>query len=177
MFCVAYIRQNLLEAFYLPTNSMSPAFRSGDRILVNKAHWRIEQVKRGDVVVFKAPDHASHKYIKRIIGLPGETITIDGDDVKVNGYKVTIPGAAAESNPGDTPSPVAAPADDGDRRRPDDGAGKQQIPPGMCFVLGDNLANSNDSRAFGPVALGNVLGVVEYIYLPGDTWSRFGSVR
>lgn len=172
MFCVAYIRQNLLEAFYLPSDSMSPTFRNGDRILVNKAHWRVDQLKRWDVVVFKAPDHVSHKYIKRIVGLPGEIVTIDGDDVKVNGHSVTIPGAPGEPKSGDAP-----PADDGGRQQPDGGAGLTPIPPGMCFVLGDNRGNSNDSRAFGPVALGNVLGVVEYIYLPGDTWSRFGAVR
>jgi signal peptidase I len=172
MFCVAYIRQNLLEAFYLPSDSMSPAFRNGDRILVNKAHWRIDQLKRWDVVVFKAPDHANRNYIKRIVGLPGEIVTIEGDDVKVNGHKVTFPGATEESKSGDAP-----PADDRDRQWPDEGAGLTPIPPGMCFVLGDNRGNSNDSRAFGPVALGNVLGIVEYIYLPGDTWSRFGAVR
>jgi signal peptidase I len=171
MFCAAYIRQNLLEAFYLPSDSMSPAFRKGDRILVNKSHWRIDQVKRGDVVVFKAPDHANRMYIKRIIGLPGETITIEGNDVKVNGHKITIPGTVEELQ-----GPPAAPADDDARRQSDEGAGLRPVPPGMCFVLGDNRGNSNDSRNFGPVALGNVLGIVEYIYLPGDTWARFGVV-
>jgi len=178
MFCVAYIRQNLLEAFYLPSDSMSPAFRHGDRILVNKAHWRIDQLKRWDVVVFRAPDHASRTYIKRIVGLPGETVTFDGTEIKVNGEVVPVPGEGSVAIPAEAAPGTGAARDNQDQGTgPDGTAGRQQIPPGMCFVLGDNRANSNDSRAFGPVALGNVLGVVEYIYLPGDTWSRFGTVR
>jgi signal peptidase I len=51
------------------------------------------------------------------------------------------------------------------------------VPPGMCFVLGDNRENSRDSRHFGPVPLGDIVGVAEYVYLPGDTWSRFGALR
>jgi signal peptidase I len=50
------------------------------------------------------------------------------------------------------------------------------VPEGTCFVLGDNRENSRDSRHFGPVPLGDVVGVAEYVYLPGDTWSRFGAL-
>jgi signal peptidase I len=161
-----YIRQNLLEAYYIPTESMSPYLHRGDRILVNKAHWRAQQIQRHDVVVFRAPDHPEHIYVKRLVGLPGEEVTIEGGSIKINGNPVAEPGA-----PPAQPKP-----EDADRReKPDDG--REQglvIPQGMCYVLGDNRGNSHDSREFGPVPLATILGVAEYVYLPGDTWSRFG---
>jgi signal peptidase I len=166
MLSAVYIRQNLLEAFYIPSKSMSPYLQDGDRILVNKAQWRTTHLKRYDVVVFRAPDHPEHTYVKRLIGLPGELVEIDGDTVKVNGVTIGEPGA-------ETTQPK--PADEDQQNGSD--SGKEQglrIPSGMCFVLGDNRGNSKDSREFGPVALGAILGVAEYVYLPGDTWSRFG---
>ncbi|HEY2250599.1 MAG TPA: signal peptidase I, partial [Planctomycetaceae bacterium] len=164
MLCVAYIRQNLLEAFYLPSESMTPLLHRGDRILVNKARWRVQNLKRWDVIVFRAPDHPERTYIKRLVGLPGEQVLIEGDEVKVNGQPADIP----DGKP---------PAGDQPKREMEEHGREQVIPPGMCYVLGDNRKNSNDSRSFGPVALGNILGVAEYIYLPGDEWSRFGALR
>jgi signal peptidase I len=163
MLCVVYIRQNLLEAFYLPSESMAPLLRNGDRILVNKARWRTKNLKRWDVVVFRAPDHPDHIYIKRLVGFPGEKVSIEGGEVKVNGQPADVPN---DKTSVDTEPPEAKP-------QPEK---KDLIPSGMCYVLGDNRGNSNDSRNFGPVAIGNILGVAEYIYLPGDTWSRFGAL-
>jgi signal peptidase I len=164
MLCVAYIRQNLLEAFYLPSESMTPLLRRGDRFLVNKARWRIQNLKRWDVVVFRAPDHPERTYVKRLVGFEGEKVVIEGTEVKVNGQPADVP---------DGKTPVRD-----EPEKATDAQGREQlIPPGMCYVLGDNRANSHDSRDFGPVALGNILGVAEYIYLPGDAWSRFGTLR
>ena len=90
-----------MGAFFIPTESMSPLLHNGDRILVNKAHWRPQQVKRYDVVVFRAPDHPERTYIKRIVGLPGENVLIEDDTVKVNGMPVDKPGAAtSQPQPG-----------------------------------------------------------------------------
>lgn len=171
---VSYIRQNLLEAFYIPAESMTPLLRRGDRILVNKARWRIRNLNRGDVIVFRAPDHSEHTYVKRLIGLPGELVQIDGDNVRVNGQPIELPRDELPRNESsrEKTSPVAQPRDAGNEQ-----GRTRAIPPGMCYVLGDNRNNSNDSRNFGPVALGSILGVVEYIYLPGDEWSRFGTLR
>lgn len=166
MLSAVYIRQNLLEAFYIPTESMAPLLHNGDRILVNKARWQTQQPERYDVVVFRAPDHPERNYVKRLVGLPGEIVTIEGDVVKVNGKPVVDPNA------------VKSPGKPKDHDQPRKSNGGQEmgvvVPAGMCYVLGDNRGNSHDSRDFGPVALGNVLGLVEYVYLPGDSWSRFG---
>lgn len=163
MLSVVYIRQNLLEAFYLPSNSMMPLLRSGDRILVNKARWRTQNLKRWDVVVFRAPDHPDRIYIKRLVGFPGEKVSIEGGEVKVNGQPADVPN---DKTSVDIEPPEA-------KQQPEN---KDLIPSGMCYVLGDNRGNSNDSRNFGPVAMGAILGVAEYIYLPGDSWSRFGTL-
>lgn len=168
-----YVRGNLLEAYYLPTESMAPTFRRGDRILVNKTLWRRQTIDRNDMVVFRPPDQRSRNYIKRIVGLPGDQIVINGDDVQVNGRFLEIPVAPGTNNspPPAAAEPSAAPSSPGEK------PAVQTIPQGMCFVLGDNRANSRDSRAFGLVPLGDVIGVAEYIYLPGDSWSRFGRVQ
>jgi signal peptidase I len=171
-----YVRQNLLEAFYLPSDSMAPTLRQGDHILANKTRWRIENLNRSEVVVFRPPDHRHRNYIKRVIGLPGDRVAIAGRDVTVNGQPVAevsrIPSGARREALEDRPArhgelPTQAEAD----RR------EQAVPPGMCYVLGDNRENSRDSREFGLVPLGDIVGVAEYIYCPGDSWSRFGALR
>lgn len=163
-----YIRQNLLEAFYIPTASMAPYLHRGDHILVNKARWRTQLLKHHDVVVFRAPDHAERNYIKRIVGLPGEVVTFDGREVRVNGKPVSVPNASATERKTDD-------ADGDDEQEENHEKNKVLvIPAGTCYVLGDNRGNSHDSRDFGPVAVRDILGVAEYVYLPGDTWSRFG---
>jgi signal peptidase I len=176
MLSTAYVRQNLLEAFYLPGDSMAPALRRGDHILANKARWRIENLDRSDVVVFRPPDHRHRNYIKRIIGLPGDRVAVAGMEITVNGQPIpdvsqTQPAAGKEAR-GERPArqgelPTQAEAD----RR------EEAVPPGMCYVLGDNRENSRDSREFGLVPLGDIVGVAVYIYCPGDSWSRFGALR
>jgi signal peptidase I len=180
MLCVVYIRQNLLEAFYLPSQSMAPLLRSGDHILVNKTQRRIQNLKRWDVVVFHVPDQPGHNYIKRLVGLPGETVVIEGGKVKVNGQQADVPGdvsgAAPDANKISDPRHGQKPEVNQQKQEPGREYRGEVIPRGMCYVLGDNRNNSRDSREFGPVALGEILGVVEYIYLPGDSWSRFGTL-
>ncbi|MBI3866231.1 MAG: signal peptidase I [Planctomycetia bacterium] len=165
MLSAVYVRQNLLEAFYIPSASMAPYLQNGDRILVNKARWRTRQLKRFDVVVFRAPDHPDRTYVKRLIGLPGDQVLVEGQAVTVNGQPVEdMQTTPARRQPDE-------------HNRKDSGGGPEMgvvVPPGMSYVLGDNRDNSNDSRNFGPVALGNILGIAEYVYIPGDNWSRFG---
>jgi signal peptidase I len=163
MLSTLYVRQNLLEAFYLPTGSMSPTLRPGDHILANKTRWRVENLERSDLVVFRPPDNRHRNYVKRLIGLPGDRVEIVGTAVTVNGEPVS------NISPS---SPAAGP---GSGSRADHR--EQTVPAGMCFVLGDNRENSHDSRDFGPVSLGDIVGVAEYVYLPADSWSRFGKLR
>jgi signal peptidase I len=176
MLSTVYVRQNLLEAFYLPSESMAPTLVRGDHILANKARWRVENIDRSDIVVFRPPDHRYQRHVKRVIGLPGDRVIILGNAISVNGQ--LIPEKPADRGPelgtsrGERPTgkgqfPAQAEAD----------LREQTVAPGMCFVLGDNLANSHDSREYGQVPLGDIIGVAEYVYLPGDSWSRFGTLR
>jgi signal peptidase I len=174
MLSTVYIRQNLLEAFYLPSESMAPTLVRGDHILANKARWRIENIDRSDLVVFRPPDHRHQRHVKRVIGLPGDHVIIHGDAISVNGQFIPENSAVGPPQRGTSRGehrtgefPVQAEAD----------LREQTVAPGMCFVLGDNLANSHDSREYGLVPLGDIIGVAEYVYLPGDSWARFGTLR
>jgi signal peptidase I len=176
MLSAAYVRRSVLEAFYLPTSSMSPTLRSGDRILVNKTSRRLEHLARYDVVVFKSPENRQQNFIKRIVGLPGDDVQIENGNVSVNGISVGEGNDDdARERTGETQTDSASPdaSDDDNEAAPR----KLTVPPGMCFLIGDNLTKSLDSRKFGPVPLGDIIGVAEYVYLPGDTWKRFGTFR
>jgi len=162
MLSTLFVRQNLLEAFIVPAASMAPTLRPGDRILANKARWRIERLERSDVIVFRAPDQRKQNFVKRIVGLPGDQVVVDGREVTVNGKPIElIPQSGAADAVAEPPIPERL---------------EQTVPPGTYFVLGDNRGQSHDSRQFGPVPFGDVVGVAEYIYCPGDTWSRFGAL-
>jgi signal peptidase I len=176
MLSTVYVRQNMLEAFYLPSESMAPTLIRGDHILANKTRWRVENIDRSDVVVFRPPDHRHQRHVKRVIGLPGDRVIILGNAISVNGQLIPEkPGARApkpgtsqgEHQTGTGAFPKQADAD----------VRELTVAPGMCFVLGDNVANSRDSREYGQVPLGDIIGVAEYVYVPGDSWSRFGTLR
>jgi signal peptidase I len=177
------IRENILQAFKIPAQSMAPGIQRGDRIFLNKAVYRIKAPARGDVVVFLYPDDRRLYYIKRIVALPGDTIEMRGNRVLINdqplSYSKPAPGPALNFDPGST---IQALEEDNhghgypilvDGARPVD-LPKITVPHGTCFVLGDNRSQSKDSRTFGPIPLADVKGRVDYIYWPALSWSRFG---
>ncbi|MBS0265940.1 MAG: signal peptidase I [Planctomycetes bacterium] len=164
-----YSRQNLLEAYYIPTESMSPYLHAGDRILVNKMDWRTQHLERHDVIVFRAPDQPGVRYVKRLVALPGDEVVVEHGTIKVNGEPLP-PTSSADTNK-DAATPADSTGDSADQPQ------SLVVPRGACYVLGDNRAKSKDSREFGPIPLESVLGVAEYVYLPGDSWSRFGRLK
>ena len=171
----AYVRSSVLEAFYLPGESMAPVLQSGDRILVNKTRQRLERIARWDVIVFRAPEKRNQNFIKRIVGLPGDEVTIEENELRINGVRVAP--APAESGPNHDEPRNKGTDSTVPSGGPESRSRTQTVPPGMCFVVGDNWKHSLDSRAFGPVPIGDVIGVAEYIYLPGTNWGRFGVLR
>jgi signal peptidase I len=83
---LAEIQRSLgIESFYIPNSSMSPALVPGDSIYVDKLEYEIRDPERGDIVVFRLPDDPSERHVKRIIGLPGETVEIRGREVRIDG--------------------------------------------------------------------------------------------
>lgn len=129
------IKTFLVQAFYIPSTSMEPTLRVGDRVLVNKMSYRLHDVNRGDIVVFERPPNASvseiRDLIKRVVGLPGETIVARDGKVFVDGVALDEPYL-----PPNTRTPDFA---------------EVAIPPGHVFVLGDNRTNSSASNVFGPI--------------------------
>jgi len=129
--CVLLITY-VVQAFKVQGTSMSPELGNGQRILVNKFIYRFDDIERGDVVVFWYPEDPELSFIKRIVGLPGETIEIRSGTVYVDGERLEEPYVAAMN---------------ADRRS----HGPISVRPGHYFVLGDNRRGSNDSRSWGLV--------------------------
>ncbi|HLL60257.1 MAG TPA: signal peptidase I, partial [Candidatus Nitrosocosmicus sp.] len=140
--------------------SMDHTFHSGDYILTSKISYKFGEPKRGDVIVFRSPRNPDIDYIKRIIGLPGDQIRINGNDVYVNNQLLQ------ETYIGSATSIM--------------GGGFMQdgidvvVPPDHLFVMGDNRARSSDSREFGFIPQTDVIGKVFFRYLPYD---KFGKIE
>ncbi len=132
--------------------SMEPNFHNGEYILTLKVMYKFRQPKRGDVVIFKSPKNKEVDYIKRVIGLPGDTVKLENNSFYVNEKKVNEPylepgviifgGSALQEG------------------------GEIVVPPGYLFVSGDNRPHSADSREFGPVPIDDVIGVAMLRYWP-----------
>lgn len=140
---VAFIvKATLLQAFYIPSESMVPTLEVGDRVLVNKLSYRLHDVHRGDIVVFERPrgedDPRIKDLIKRVIGLPGDVIEARDGHVLINDRLLEEPYLPAGTTTTNLP--------------------RQIIKPGYLFVMGDNRANSRDSRVFGQIPDDLVVG-------------------
>ena len=133
-----FIRPFVVEGFRIPTQSMVPTLEVGDRILANKFIYRFSEPERGDIIVFESPDGETY-LTKRVLGLPGDTITVEHGSLYVNDERqretYLNPDLTDESSYGPT-----------------------EVPAGHVFVMGDNRANSADSRSIGPVPQDNIVG-------------------
>ena len=147
------VKAFLFQAYYIPSPSMEPTLGQGDRIIVNKLSYRLHDVNRGDLVVFKAPEGTGgvDDLIKRVVGLPGELIRVANGRVLIDNGMLLEPylplqdgtaGLSTSANCANLPGDV-----DGCR-----------VPPGHVFVLGDHRANSRDSRFFGPIPEDSIRG-------------------
>lgn len=135
----------LAQATRVYGQSMEPNLHTDQRLVVEKISYKLHAPRRGDVVVLKVREGAHELLIKRVIGLPGETVEIRNGRVFVDGAALDEPYLA----------------------QPTRGHyGPVYIPPLHLFVLGDNRGASNDSRSFGPIAMKNVVGRAWFSYWP-----------
>ena len=134
--------------FRVEGTSMEPSVHPGQYVLVDKVSYRLGQPQRGDVIVFNYPLAADRDFIKRIIGLPGETVSVAGGVVSVNGQPIAEPYIAA---------PSAA-------------TGSWTLNADEYFVMGDNRNSSSDSRSWGPLARQYLIGKAVVIYWPPSNW-------
>jgi signal peptidase I len=144
------IRTFVVQAFKIPSGSMLATLQIGDHILVNKFLYYFTGPQRGDVIVFKYPQDETRDFIKRVIGLPGETIEVRGKELLVNGVPLHEPYAIY----GDAPS----------LRGMGEHLGPLVVPAGRLFVMGDNRDHSMDSRVWGFLEIAKIKGKAFLIY-------------
>lgn len=157
IFAVVYIF--LFQPHQVDGQSMMPNFKNGEYILTDKISYRIHPPARGDVVVFHSPQDEHVDFIKRIIGVPGDMIKVQGGYAYLNGQKLQEPYI---NNPGDV-LPGRFLREDTDI----------EVPPGQYFVMGDNRNHSSDSREWGFVTSAEIVGRAFFRYWP---ISEFGLV-
>jgi len=166
-----FIRTFVVQAFKIPTGSMETNLLIGDHLLVNKVVYSPsalplepallpkKPIQRGHVIVFKFPEDPGRDFIKRVIGLPGETIEIRNKAVYINDTRLDEPYVHFLEPP--TESEYAEVHPRGDGR---DYWGPQTVPAGHLFVMGDNRDNSRDSRFWGFLPLDQVKGRALIVY-------------
>jgi len=170
-----FMRTFVVQAFKIPTGSMEPNLLIGDHLLVNKfvfaptlssaerAVLPMTGIRRGDIVVFKYPEDPERDFIKRVIGLPGETIELRNHRVHVNGRPLEEPYAHYLPRP---EGQVAGEITPDDVR---ESYGPVMVPSGSVFVMGDNRDNSQDSRYWGFLPKENIKGKALMIYWSFDS--------
>jgi len=153
------IRPFVVEAFYIPSESMVHTLEVGDRVLTNKFIYRFTEPDRGDILVFKSVEGGNLKnradLIKRVVGVPGDTIEVQKGKLFVNGEPQNEPYVNEATVEFQGPY------------------GPKKVPEGYVFMMGDNRGNSSDSRVFGPVPYENIEGGAFLRFWP---LNRFGLI-
>lgn len=148
----------IIVFFYQPVQvegtSMAPLLSDQERIFINKFVYSFEPIHRGDVITFWYPLDQTKSFIKRVIGLPGDTIDIRAGELYVNGKHIPEPYVPANYFDDSSYGPI-------------------QIPPEEYFVMGDHRDSSNDSRIFGPVPRKFIYGKAVFAYWP---FREFGEI-
>ena len=170
-----FMRTFVVQAFKIPTGSMEPNLLIGDHLLVNKfvfaptlssverAVLPVAAIRRGDIVVFKYPEDPERDFIKRVIGLSGETIELRNHVIHVNGRAIEEPYAHYLPRPQGLGGGEMTSDDVRDRYGP------VVVPAGSIFVMGDNRDNSQDSRYWGFLPKENIKGKALMIYWSFDS--------
>jgi signal peptidase I len=152
------LRTFVVQTFFIPSGSMEPTLQVGDRILVNKLSYHLHGVGRGDIVVFSRPPAENcggpevNDLVKRVVGMPGETLSLSGGHVYVDGRRLDeswLPSSAQG---------VTRPGPDGTLYSLQHA---YRVPANDYFVMGDNRTDSCDSRFWGPISKSLIVGKVE----------------
>jgi signal peptidase I len=147
---VFLIRNFLAQPFLVSGASMEPNFSHGNYLLIDEITYRFREPQRGDVIVFRSPEDPKTFFIKRVIGLPGEQVSISEGDIRIftgSGDEVTFEESYIFQ--GNTPGSIHA-----------------KLSPNEYIVLGDNRNNSFDSRNWGPLDEESIIGIVRLRLFP-----------
>lgn len=139
---VVPIRFFIAEPFIVSGESMVPTFANGNYLIVDRLTWKFEEPKRGEVVIFRYPRDTSKYFIKRIVGLPGDTVTVSGSSITITNAE----------------HPDGFSLDQSYIERKEQQNFSTSVPPDSYFVLGDNRPQSSDSRTWGFVPRENMIG-------------------
>jgi len=139
-----------VQSYTVVMSSMEPNFQDGDCIMVNKVCYRSSGPQRGEVIIFDPPFTSEYPFIKRVIGLPGETVEIDDGKISINGIPLEEDEYIAE--------------------QPNYTMQATEISENEYFVLGDNRNNSNDSHNGWTVPQDNIIGKAWFTYWPPSKW-------
>lgn len=149
------IRLFIIQPFIVDGQSMEPNFHDKNYLITEKVSYKIAAPVRGDVIIFNPPDAPNVNYIKRVIGLPGETVEVKNNDVYINGSKLIEPYLVT-----------------GTRNQTFDGKPLRRVlKDSEYFVMGDNRGHSRDSREIGPVPKENIISKTWLILYPFDNLS------
>lgn len=146
---VLFVMRFSLASFLTDDQSMEPGFHSTQYVLVNRLAYQFQQPQRGDVIVFHYPFDIHTDFIKRVIGVPGDTIQTTGTSVSINGQVIHEPYISQPYNFDNSVWTLGA---------------------NQFFVMGDNRANSLDSRIWGPLARSYIVGKVVAVFWPLSAW-------
>jgi signal peptidase I len=156
---VVPIRYFLFQPFIVKGDSMVPNFHENDYLIIDEISYRFQAPQRGDVIVFRYPKNPSQRFIKRIIGLPKETVEINDGQI----FIYTVDGATLILNEADY---LSNPIKDGNKL-------KTELGDNEYFVLGDNRNFSSDSRRWGALPRENIIGKVFLRVFPIAALARF----
>jgi signal peptidase I len=152
------IQQFLVKPYRIPSASMENTLLIGDRVLVDRISWRFSDPQRGDIVVFHPPFNGP-VLIKRIIGLPGDEVSLADGSVYINGKLLDEPYVRVVDGQKEPTQPFS-------NGLPWSLQSPFKVPAGSYFVMGDNRTDSGDSREFGPVKRGQFVGRAFAKYWP-----------
>jgi len=175
---IAFVLQAfVVKPYRIPSPSMVPTLDPGDRVLVARFWYRVTKPQRGDIVVFNWPPTPfirerggwtgpHYVFIKRLIGLPGDVLSLRDGYVYVNGVRLDEPYVAKQADGRPVPTEPGAALAGSTLRRPWSLAQPYKVPPGTYFMMGDNRQDSDDSRDWGPVAMRDIIGKAFFVYWP-----------
>ena len=148
-FFIFWLVNSLVGRYRIDGNSMNPTLLNGEYLIISNFAYQLDEPERGDIIVFRHP-RSELNLIKRVIGLPGDTIEVQNGTVSVNGIPI------------DEPYIQAAPTY----------SSSWVVPEGQFFVLGDNRNNSSDSHAWGFLPEDHILGKALLVYWPPSEWTK-----